>query len=341
VSLSTHDKTTRTPHDALFKAGFESPEHAAELLRQVLPKPVVDLLDWRTLRRESASFIDPGLTSRHGDLLFAVQLLAAPELEVRIYLMLEHQSQSHRDMCLRMLGYEVRDWERYRKQNATGPLPVIIPVVISHDPDGWTAARSFHDLFDLGPLGPLDACPELAQFVPKFVLRVEDLIEVDDEQLWNWQLSTFVHLTVSLLRDARTPERVRQNFPQWIELVRQLLPLPNAHVLIEQIFRYILQVAGRLQFEEFLARIQQQLPETQEIAMTIAEQLEAKGEAKAQAKAQAKARARLLRQMTLKFGALSAEHTAIIEAATEQQLDDFSERLLTEPTPEAVLVPDG
>jgi predicted transposase YdaD len=312
--------STATPHDALFKAGFENPEHAAALFRQVLPPAVVAALDWSTIQREPASFIGPTLAARHGDLLFSVRLRVASDVRVLLYLMLEDQSLT-----------QVRGWERYRKDHRTGPLPVIIPIVISHDPDGWSAPKSFHALFDLGPLGALDSFPELAQFVPSFELRVEDLMEIDNEQL---------------LRDARSPERVLECFPEWVELVRQLVPTPNSHVEIEQAFRYILQVAGELRFAEFLDTIRQQLPRTEEIVMTIADQLRAEGEAKGRAEGEAKGRSEgeakgrlhtLVKLMTLKFGALSAEHAAVIEAATEQQLDVYIERILSAPSPAAVL----
>jgi predicted transposase/invertase (TIGR01784 family) len=337
--------STATPHDALFKAGFENPEHAAALFRQVLPPAVVAALDWSTIQREPASFIGPTLAARHGDLLFSVRLRVASDVRVLLYLMLEHQSLTHQDMCLRALDYQVRGWERYRKDHRTGPLPVIIPIVISHDPDGWSAPKSFHALFDLGPLGALDSFPELAQFVPSFELRVEDLMEIDNEQLVHWQLATLAQLTLQLLRDARNPERVLECFPEWVELVRQLLPTPNSHVEIEQAFRYILQVAGELRFAEFLDTIRQQLPRTEEITMTIADQLRAEGRAEGEAKGRAEGEAKgrlhtLLKLMTLKFGTLSAEHAAVIEAATEQQLDVYIERILTAPSPAAVLGSD-
>jgi flagellar biosynthesis/type III secretory pathway protein FliH len=98
---------------------------------------------------------------------------------------------------------------------------------------------------------------------------------------------------------------------------------------VEQVYRYILQVARELPIAEFRATIRQQLPETEDIAMTIAEKLraeglaegEAKGLAEGRAEGEAKARTHALtKMMTLKFGSLSAEHAARIEATTEQQL---------------------
>jgi hypothetical protein len=63
--------------------------------------------------------------------------------------------------------------------------------------------------------------------------------------------------------------------------------------------------------------------------MTSAEQLRAEGESKARAHA-------LKKMMMLKFGSLSAEHAARLEATTEQQLDRHIERILSASTAEAV-----
>jgi Rod binding domain-containing protein len=70
--------------------------------------------------------------------------------------------------------------------------------------------------------------------------------------------------------------------------------------------------------------------------VTIAEQLRAEGFAKGHARGLADA---LLKQMTLKFGALSSGHAARIAAASEAQLDLWIERILTASTPEAVFEP--
>lgn len=339
-STSAKSPTTATPHDALFKAGFEAPEHAAGLFREVLPAAIVEALDWSTLRRENGSFIDANLAPSHSDLLFSVCLASAPDVQVLLYLLLEHQSLTHKDMCLRVLGYKVRAWELFRKEN-TGPLPIIIPVVISHDPRGWTAPTSFHAMFDPA----LNMVPGLAKFVPSFEIRVEDLIEIDDEGLRRWQLETLAMLTIRMLRDGRDWERLLRTLPEWAELVRQLMRTPEGQRGFEQVLRYVFLVAGEVQFDDFCATLREQLPETKQVTMTMAEQLLAKGRVEGRVEGEAKGRAEgrvegralaLSKQMALKFGALSTEHAAHIASATEQQLDVYIMRILTALTPEAV-----
>jgi hypothetical protein len=122
---------TAKPHDALFKAAFEAPEHAAGVFRSLLPPTVEGALAWDTVRHEPGSFIDPDLADRHSDLLFSIEVR---ETRAYLYLLLEHQSTNDDDMPLRMLIYLVRIWERYRKQHKKGPLPLIIPAMIATRP---------------------------------------------------------------------------------------------------------------------------------------------------------------------------------------------------------------
>jgi predicted transposase YdaD len=76
-----------------------------------------------------------------------------------------------------------------------------------------------------------------------------------------------------------------------------------------------------------------QIPETEEVAMTAAEELRAEGEAKGRARGHRQGRAEVLEKLAmLKFGALSTEHALLIDTATEQQLDVCIERILTATT---------
>lgn len=107
---------------------------------------------------------------------------------------------------------------------------------------------------------------------------------------------------------------------------------PSGPTKVEQALRYVSLVAGELRFDELCATLLG-IPETKEVAMTIAEQLRAEGHAKGHAHGLADA---LAKQMTLKFGALSPDHAARIAAATELQLEVWIERILTASSPEAV-----
>jgi predicted transposase YdaD len=57
-------------HDALFKWTFSQPEHAAGELRAVLPRALVDRIDFSSLELCPGSFVDEAFQDRHTDLLF-------------------------------------------------------------------------------------------------------------------------------------------------------------------------------------------------------------------------------------------------------------------------------
>jgi hypothetical protein len=57
--LAALGRVTNKPHDALFKAAFESPEHAAALLRHLLSTSVSAAIDWQSMALQVGSFIDP------------------------------------------------------------------------------------------------------------------------------------------------------------------------------------------------------------------------------------------------------------------------------------------
>jgi predicted transposase YdaD len=333
----------RTPHDALFKAGFESPSHAAALFRQMLPAELADVIDWQTIRREAGSFVDPELASRHTDLLFSVRAPGQDEnTRLLLYLLVEHQSTNDPAMPLRMLVYLVRIWEAYHKLHGA-PLPLIVPAVVSHAPEGWSAPTSFHALFEPPP----DAIPHLARLVPSFSFLLTDLVRTSNEELRRWVLPPFASVVLRYLRDARHFDQLRESLPEWIGPLERLARGPERNLAaLEQLLRYIARVTGELRFHVFRAMIISHIPEAEEVTMTVAEELRAEGEAKGRAQGRAEGRSEghaegrlqgrvetLEKQMTLKFGALSAEHAALIDSATEQQLDVYIERILTATSP--------
>lgn len=286
------------------------------------------MIDWQTIQREAGSFVDPELAHRHTDLLFSVQLRDPGKRDTRLllYLLLEHQSTNDPDMPLRMLVYLVRIWEAYQKVHGT-PLPIIIPAVVSHAPEGWSAPTSFHALFDPPP----DSIPYVARLVPNFSFLLTDLVRTSNEELRRWELPPFAMTVLRYLRDGRHFDQLLQNMPEWLGPFQRLARGPERNVAaLEQLLRYVALVTGELRFAVFRAMIVSQIPETEEVTMTVAEELRAEGEAKGLAKGRKQGRAETLEKlMALKFGALSTEHAALIDTATEQQLEVYIERILT------------
>jgi hypothetical protein len=314
--------TTR-PHDALFKSAFESPADATALLRELLPPAVCEAVAWETLGREAGSYVDPSLADRHSDLLFRSRLRAGePGL---IYLLLEHQSTDDPALLQRVLSYQTRIWDRYRKERSkprrSERLPPVIAVLVSHVPGGWTAARSFEELFDPA----LMALPGMAGLTPRFSPISLDLTLLSDDDLKARTLAPFQKLALWLLRDGRDPACLLGNFESWRPLLIQAGRSRSGRDIIRALIEYMFRVIDPLYRDELRAKIRMLGRDSEEIAMTIAEQLHEEG----RARGRQEGRIATLRSLLLfKFQTLDAAAEARLQAATPEAIDRYLQRVL-------------
>jgi predicted transposase YdaD len=314
----------------LFKAAFETPSDAASLLRSVLSPDVVNAIAWDTLAAVRGSFVDPELAGRHTDLLFSANLV---DQRVLIYVLLEHQSTSDPEMPLRVLVYLVRIWERFRKESANEgePLPPIIPIVISHASGGWTAPRTFHEMFAPSVV----ALPSVAALLPSFAIVVEDLARYSNADLRRLALSCFPTLAVWALRDARDPQRLLANLEHWAHAFVEAQLSPRGLAAIEQLLRYFSYVLDDLDLEKFRDKLEALAPGTETTAMaTLAERLLNQGREEGRCEARVEV---LVKQLALRFGTVTAEQRATIDASSAEALDRYIERVLTAASIDAVL----
>ncbi|REG31702.1 putative transposase/invertase (TIGR01784 family) [Archangium gephyra] len=205
------------PHDLFARYTFGHPERAAAELRAVLPAYVVSEVDWASLRREPGSVVDPELRETESDLLFTARMRTGQSL--LLYVLLEHQSSVDRWMALRMLRYVVRQVERWRTEHPEHTrLPLIIPLVMYHGPDGaWTAPRRVEDLFDL----PREERERWRALVPRFEYLLDDLTAEREEALSARSGPPLARLAWLVLRYGRTGELARK-LPDWVTLFAQV-----------------------------------------------------------------------------------------------------------------------
>lgn len=306
---------TSSPHDALFKAAFASPEHAAPQLRALLPPTVSALLDWASLHLEPGSFVDESLAATHSDLLFRASLHGHPAL---LYLLFEHQSSPDPWMPFRVLRYQVRIWEKFLKDHPHEvALPPIAVVLLSHDPGGWTAARTMHELFDPALMSE----PALAALVPQFRLVVDDLARVDDATLQARALATFPRLALWALRDARTPERLVRTLRDWAGVLVELVSAPHGMEALRALVRYIYLVADQGTFEQVSATVEQLPGPIQVTGQTIAQWLEQRGRQDGLREGQLQEARKAVRRVLAKRGlVVSPEQEAYIEGCADLQV---------------------
>ena len=313
---------THTPHDALFKAVFSSPEHAEAELRAVLPPRLARRIDWSTLALVGGSFVDEALEERHTDLLYGVQLEGE---EVLLYLLFEHQSSVDGLMAFRLLRYMVRVWERVLAQRPGEPLPLVVPIVVSHADGGWSAATHFEELFTL----PRHAV-ELLPFVPRFSYVVDDLARTSPRALEARFLTALAELALSLLRDLRrkpTMDVLKDLRGLFVTLEASETP---AH-LVSAVLHYVLHNTDEIEQPRVIPWVTSIGPKTRNEAMrSIAEKLIDEGREVGREEGRQEGRAELvLKQLQLKFGAVGATERAIVEAADLDTLERYAERVLT------------
>lgn len=317
--------TTR-PHDALFKAVFGVPAYAADLCRAVLPLDVVDLLDLATLEVEPSSFVDRELADTHGDLLLGVSLRASAGrgsgAHALVYVLVEHQSRVSGDMPVRLLGYLGAIWRRELRAMPDGPLPLIIPVVLSHAPGGWTAPRSLRDMFGAdASTGPL------ADFRPWFRIIVEDVAALSNDDLTARVPALVPRLTWWMLRDGRNPPRLLANVATWAADLEAATRRDPA--TIDQLLRYLTIITDQFFLEQIHAKLRQHAPRTAEAAMTAGEELIQQGLQQGLA-------GTLRKLLVQRFGPLTPAQSARLAAASPAQLDRALDRILLAPTADGV-----
>lgn len=332
-------RVTSTPHDALFKAVFSQPQHAAVELRAVLPAALVERTDWSSLAVLPGSFVDGSLRERQSDLLFAARV---GDADARFYVLFEHQSEPDPRMAFRLLRYVVRIWERCLEEAPSELLPPVVPIVLSHSGRGWTVPITMEALLDLRGL------EDLLPHVPRFTYLVDDLARASDEVLERRVESLYVRLALTLLRDLRTQpilEVLERAHPLFLALERAQTSAEAIGLLI----RYILHHAVEDEHGAILEVVSEIGPRTKDEAMrSIADKLMdegfQKGLAKGLAEGRAEGRAEGLRMtlrklIRLKLGELGAAQAARIDLADVATLERWTERVLTAGSVEEILAP--
>jgi hypothetical protein len=331
-----------SPHDALFKYVFSQPEHAASELRAVLPTQLSRRIDWSSLELQPTSFVDERLSGRQADVLFTLRCQGR---KTYLYVLLEHQSTPDALMAFRLLRYLVRIWEAFLVEHPESErLPAILPVVVHHSPRGWTGATDLCSLIDSDP----DTLALLVGYIPQFRFVLDDVSHADDRALRGRSLTAVAAAGLMLLSRGRAPHLLDE-LRRWSDVFGQVAAARNGVEALSAFLEYTFRVGEVL--PEDLRRLALEIgPAAAEAYMTAAQKLteesyargraegEAKGEAKGKAEGEAKGKAELLiRQLGLRFGALSDATRAKILTAGPEHLDVWAERVITGRSLEEIL----
>ncbi|UQA61707.1 Rpn family recombination-promoting nuclease/putative transposase [Polyangium aurulentum] len=325
-------------HDALFKAIFSQPEHAAGELSVVLPRALAERIDFSVLARASGSFVDPALTERHTDLLFATRIAGQ---EALLYVLFEHLSYVDPLMAFRLLRYMVRIWDEHLKKHPNARrLPIIVPVVLHHSDTGWTASTTFESLMDVDA----QTLALVAPYVPCFRIALDDISHESDAALRARPMSALARFGLGLL--ARAPDELLREAESWAPVVAEAQSGPHGPAALGPALSYILKT-NKASVDQIKARlIRAWGGNIEEVIVTAADQLREEGRkdgiAKGQLEGVAKGqRQTLLKLLQRKFGPLPEPITARVNAAGTDDLDRWLDLILTAPTLDDVFAVEG
>jgi hypothetical protein len=330
------------PHDAIFFKILSKAEHAEPTLRCVFPSALVAAIDWSTLRPRPLRFVDAKLSSKYADVLFSAQLAGQ---EILIYILLEHKSVSDRWTLLQLLEYQARIWREYledHENEGATHLPVILPVVLHHSEKGWTSPKRFREYFNV----PVEILPALSPNMVDFGIVLDDISKVDSAALLARPLTPEGRLVLFALRFGRTPVQFMAELPNIVPTLMTLRRQPHGGLVIAAFIVY-LKTVGKVLEEDVRMALQQAVGNSiaDEILFGAERRIEKawndgqldgqlKGELRGELKGQRKLLKRLLGQ---RFGTLSPEAIARIEAAASDDLEAIGLRLFTATTLEEVL----
>ncbi len=179
----------RSLHDEVVKDYFSDIETAGSFFMEYLPADIVKNLDFTTLHICKDSFLNKTLAKYFSDILYQATL---NNIDIFIYLLIDHKSREEPFMGFQFLKYMVRIWELHLKQNKKAEtLPVIIPIVIYHGPKKWEVDKRFTSFFK--------APGYLKEYIPDFNYRLYDISHVPDEEIKGEVLLRILLMTLKIL----------------------------------------------------------------------------------------------------------------------------------------------
>ena len=254
----------RSLHDEMVKEYFSDLETANSFFKEYLPADIVKDMAFNTLRICKDTFINKKLAKYFPDILYQVKL---NNIDIFIYLLIDHKSREEAFMGFQFLKYMVRIWELYLKQNKDAKtLPVIIPIVIYHGPKKWDVDKRFTSFFK--------APGYLVDYIPDFNYRLYDISHVPDEEIKGAVLLRILLMTLKYVFTPGLTYKLREEiFP----LFHELHDKNKGTEYLEVLLRYLTRSARSLPERELNQSVRKLFEEGGNIMQTIASKWKREG----------------------------------------------------------------
>jgi predicted transposase/invertase (TIGR01784 family) len=269
-------KEANQPHDTFFHLAFSQVGNARDLLRNALPKSILDRLDLSFLEISKESYVDQWLGTHQSDILIRTRYQTKP---IFIYILVEHKSYPYRWTVLKLLAYMVRIWEKLLAQNKSlKSLPPIVPIIFYHGSRRWKFPLDFPSYVALPE--------EFSAFVPDFRSILFNLQELQDEDL---QGADLFQASIKAFKYAF--KRMRPHLGQILHHASAFRIDEGKRSFLEGLLKYILQVGRDIRRTDVVEELRKAgRAQAGEVYMTIAEQLRAEGKAEGKAEGQREGR---------------------------------------------------
>ena len=337
-------------HDHNYRSLFSHPRMVEDLLRSFVRQDWVEDLDFATLERLNADFInrqrkDSKAEERRSDVIWRVRF--RDERWLYVILLVEFQSTVDRFMALRLLVYAglvYQDLLKRDKLSSDEELPPVLPLVLYNGVRPWKAPRRMRQLFASMP-------KELVRYQPRleYLLLDEQRIPADDlETIQNpvsalfrleqsrdvTEAETVVRALVGWLR-APEQEELRRTFLDW--LTDDYLPehVPGVKIPRIESLEEVSTMLEQNHHDWSRSWVQRGIEKGRKLGVELGRKegrkkglLEGRKEGRKEGRLDE--RRRLVgRQLTKKFGPLDEQTQKRLQQAGGRQLLSWSERLLT------------
>ena len=263
------DRKPRSLHDEAVKEYFSDIEMAKSFFTEYLPAEVVKNLDFNTLRICKDSFLNKRLAKYFSDILYQANI---ENIDIFIYLLIDHKSREEPFMGFQFLKYMVRIWELYLKQNKikkdkkAETLPVVLPIVIYHGSKKWEVDKGFTSFFK---------APEyLKDYIPDFNYQLYDISHVPDKEIKGEVLLRILLMTLKYVFTPELNYKLREEiFPLFLELGDK----NKGTEYLEVLLRYLTRSARNLPEKELNESVTQLFEKGGELMQTIASKWKREG----------------------------------------------------------------
>ena len=253
-------------HDNFFKATFEKPEYAADLISNALPEELLRNIDLSTLKLSPNSYVDENLKSQFADLVYNCKL--KQKSEVLISILLEHKSQKPKYPHIQLLSYMLNIW----KDDITNKrdLRIVIPIVIYHGRERWEY-RPFKEYFK-------SLVPYMESFIPDFKFILEDLKRYSLKEVNRRYKYAEVKFFVNLVRNIFNLRRLFGELPDIFLYAGQIIKSEQQRFYIRIGLLYLFKQVPAEYRDTLLELISKTTEEGETMTKTIAEALIEEGE---------------------------------------------------------------